>query len=198
MIKTLDTKYIEDKGKIDSTMKVKDCVKLWMVQVVKIKNEGSTIDDKISKLTNHFLPYLGNLQMCDVKRNDIQDWIVTLTDKKSMRYNDGTFEKLSPTTIHNVYSIVRAFFNWASDEDINIINMTPCRKIELPKRKDYEKEILEDKNDEDSLIKIRTVIDTFFQKKEAGIRLCSHRFTVFRLSDSDFIKLLSYSFPSKQ
>lgn len=28
------------------------------------------------------------------------------------------------------------------------------------------KEILEDKNDEDSLIKIRTVIDTFFQKKE--------------------------------
>ena len=136
-------KELEDKGKIDSTMKVKDCVKLWMVQVVKIKNEGSTIDDKISKLTNHFLPYLGNLQMCDVKRNDIQDWIVTLTDKKSMRYNDGTFEKLSPTTIHNVYSIVRAFFNWASDEDINIINMTPCRKIELPKRKDYEKEILE-------------------------------------------------------
>lgn len=194
MIKTLDTKYIEDKGngtfrirfripnnfnkrnnyfskqisnstiedaikirdhawdelitkgRIDSNMKVKNCVDLWMNQTVKTENAGSTIDDKISKLNNHFIPYLGELKMCDVKRNDIQDWVNKLQEKNSMRHNSyGEIEKISSTTIVNIYNIVRAFFSWAADEDINIIDSTPCRKISLPERDEYEKDIFEDK-----------------------------------------------------
>lgn len=190
MIKTLDTKYIEDKGngtfrvrfrvngewwskqisnstiedaialrdnaleehknkgKINSNMKVKDCVNLWMDIVVEINNAGSTIDDKISKMNNHFLPYFGEKKMCDVTHMDLQKWIKNLMKKDSMRHNaDGEVTKLSATTIHNVYNIVRAFFTWASSEDEgNIISKTPCRKIELPEMEDYEKEILEDED----------------------------------------------------
>ena len=133
------------KGQIDSNMKVKDCAELWLKQVVGNENEGTTIDDKISKLNNHFFPYLGNRKMCDVKRKDIQDLIQLLKEKDSLKHDsNGNIQKLSPTTINNVYNIVRAFFNWASDEDVSIIKTSPCRKISLPKREKYEKEIFED------------------------------------------------------
>lgn len=138
----------KNKGKINSNMKVKDCVNLWMDIVVEINNAGSTIDDKISKMNNHFLPYFGEKKMCDVTHMDLQKWIKNLMKKDSMRHNaDGEVTKLSATTIHNVYNIVRAFFTWASSEDEgNIISKTPCRKIELPEMEDYEKEILEDED----------------------------------------------------
>lgn len=140
-------KELENKGKIDSSMKVKDCVGIWMEEV-KINNAGSTIDDKISKLNNHFLPYFGDKKMCDVTHTDIQQWIIKLMKKDCMRNNtNGEKTKLSATTIRNVYNVVRAFFTWASDEEGgNIINKTPCRKIKLPEMEDYEKEILEEED----------------------------------------------------
>lgn len=141
-------KELEDKGKIDSNMKVKDCVNLWMDVVVEINNAGSTIDDKKSKMNNHFLPYFGDKKMCDVTHMEIQKWIKQLMEKDSMRPNaDGEVTKLSATTIHNVYNIVRAFFTWASSENKgNIISKTPCSEIELPEMEDYEKEILEEED----------------------------------------------------
>lgn len=146
-------KELEDKGKIDSNMKVKDCVELWMETSVKIENAGSTIDDKISKMNNHFLPYFGDKKMCDVTHMEIQQWIKKLMDKDSMRPNtDGEITKLSATTIHNVYNVVRAFFTWASsEEDGNIIVKSPCKNIKLPKMKVYEKEILEENEIEEAI-----------------------------------------------
>ena len=135
----------ENKGQISSDMKVKDCVELWMEMSVKIENAGTTIDDKISKMNNHFLPYFGNKKMSEIDHMSIQKWIKKLMDKNSLRHTKaGGTAKLSPTTIHNVYNVVRAFFTWASSEDAgNIIARTPCKNIKLPEMETYEKEILE-------------------------------------------------------
>ena len=145
---------LEDKGEINSDMKVKDCVELWMEMSVKIENAGTTIDDKISKMNNHFLPYFGNKKMCEIDHMSIQKWITKLMNKNSSRHTkDGETTKLSPTTIHNVYNVVRAFFTWASSKDAgNIISKTPCKCIKLPEMEDYEKEILET-NEIESAIK---------------------------------------------
>ncbi|MFV0275170.1 MAG: tyrosine-type recombinase/integrase [Bacilli bacterium] len=125
-------------------MRVKACAELWMNQVAENINAGSTIDDKKSKLTNHILPYMGEDRMCDVNRERIQGLINTLKKKDSQRHDsNGKTIKLSSTTIKNIYSIVRAMFAWAADEDINIIEVTPCRKIYLPEVDEYDKEVFD-------------------------------------------------------
>ncbi len=149
-----------EKGKVDSTMKVSVCLDKYFSEVADNEQEGTTIDDKKSKLSNHFLPHLGNKRMIDVKRSDIQELITLLKNKDSKNINrNGEIKKLSPTTIKNIYNIIRAFFSWASHEDVGILSISPCRHINLPKVIKEDKTVF-DNNEILDLIKLISSLDT--------------------------------------
>ena len=149
---------IKDKKEFNGTMKVKAFAKYWLEEIVPFTDEGTTIDDKESKLRCHILPELGELKMEDVSILIIQKMINKLTLKDSQRKGPkGKVKKLSPTTVKNIYSVTSAMFTCAANKKHKIIKESPCQDIDLPQKEEFNREVYK-KEEMDILIDEMSVL----------------------------------------
>lgn len=97
------------------------------------KRTNKTARDDRTRLTKHFVPYLGEMKIEDVRPRHIIEWV------KQLR----AAETLSPKAILNVYGTVRTMFKYAVIEEL--IAATPCVLPEnvLPAKPDKEPGIYE-------------------------------------------------------
>ncbi len=95
----------------------------------KAQGVSSTGDDK-SRLDNHVLPHIGDVQLVDVTPRHIRDIVRGMKVKV-----DG---KLAPRTQRNIYAVMHRLFADAVDDDL--IDVTPCkvRRRDLPVARDQD------------------------------------------------------------
>lgn len=82
------------------------------------------------------LDVYGNRNVCDIRRAHIQGIINDLSASmlKKCKYKEAT--PLRSASVHAVFRTIRAFFNYAINQDI--IEKSPCKGIELPAKQTHE------------------------------------------------------------
>lgn len=121
---------------VDGNIKFIDYARSYLLEHVSQTHNGSTLDGEESKIRNHIIPYLGDYKMKDITPVVVQklvNYLATIDSKK--HDSNGNIVKLSPTTIKNVYNILRGMF--AKAVKLRIIAENPCSGITLPRRKKY-------------------------------------------------------------
>ncbi len=78
-------------------------------------------DTYSSHLKTHIIPALGERRIGTITRSDVQSFVT------------ATSAKVAPTTTETVYAVLRALMQAAVDHDPQIIPVSPCTKIKLPK-----------------------------------------------------------------
>lgn len=88
-------------------------------------HRDSTADMVERAFRLHILPVIGHVPLSDARASHVRAWV------------KGTTENLAPSTVHLVYSYVRAMFAAAAAD--KIIAATPCVGIRLPEiaERDY-------------------------------------------------------------
>lgn len=108
-------KHVDIEG---TRLTVRRYVERWQgIQV----HRKSTADQVDGHLRNHVLPRIGDKKLTAVKRSDIQALVKAIADK------------LAPSTVEVVYSYVSTIFRSAVED--RLIAESPCRKIQLPKKR---------------------------------------------------------------
>ncbi|MFD8532118.1 tyrosine-type recombinase/integrase [Streptosporangium canum] len=95
----------------------------WLGNKEAVKKAG-TASQYRSHLTNHAIPFFGGKRMNSVLPSDMQTWVAWLKGK----------QKLAPSTIETVYTIVASLFRTAVRD--KVLAESPCVGIELPKKDD--------------------------------------------------------------
>lgn len=88
----------------------------------------NSADTYSSHLRTHVYPALGDRKIGSVSRTDVQSFVTSVS------------AKLAPTTVETVYAVLRATMMAAVTDDPQVITVSPCTRIKLPK---VEKRVLE-------------------------------------------------------
>lgn len=91
----------------------------WLCCHVKNKVKVSTYTNYAHKVTTYILPYLGDKKLCQLKPEDITKWLEILE------------ERLSPSSIHTVFRLIRSALEEAVRRQYLVSN--PCETCVLPK-----------------------------------------------------------------
>ncbi|MCR5076336.1 MAG: site-specific integrase [Ruminococcus sp.] len=93
----------------------------WLQGIKKYELKPSSYDRLEHSINHNIIPYIGYLQISNIKPNDIQRYINTLTDKG-----------YSYSTIKKAYNAVNASLRLATERDY--IRKNPCATVRLPKQ----------------------------------------------------------------
>lgn len=148
---------------VDGSIRFIDYARSYLAEHVSQTHTGSTLDGEESKIRNHIIPYIGDYKMKDITPVVIQklvNHLITVNSKKHDSY--GNTVKLSPTTIKNVYNILRGMF--AKAVKLRIIAENPCSGITLPRREKYIPEVY-NLNEMEQLLKCLLDSNLPIQKK---------------------------------
>jgi integrase len=88
----------------------------------------NSADTYASHLKTHVYPALGGRQMGSVTRTDVQNFVTVVSGR------------LAPSTTETVYAVLRAMMQAAVTDDPQVIVVSPCTRIRLPR---VEKRVLE-------------------------------------------------------
>jgi len=81
----------------------------------------NSADTYASRLRNHVYPMLGNRKVGAITRTDVQSFISALSGR------------VAPATIQTTYAVLRTMMQSAVDADPQVIPVSPCTRIKLPK-----------------------------------------------------------------
>jgi integrase len=115
---------------------VRDYMDEWLYTIKKNELKPKSFDSIENTLKNQIYPVIGDLQLGQVKSNDIQLMLITIRDKeyertKGKNSTEVKKEKYSNSTIKKAYDVVNACFKRAVD--IEELNKNPCRGVSIPK-----------------------------------------------------------------
>ncbi len=99
-------------------MLVADWVALWQPTTVDLRPSSRARDD--SYLRNHVLPRFGHLRLEAITPLDVRAWVAELAS-----------QGLAPATVQKAYQTLAKVLRAAVDADL--LSVTPCRRIPLPK-----------------------------------------------------------------
>lgn len=118
--KVQEFKLAKRSGTYSSNMLLRDWIASWLASV-KCSVEPLTYAGYNSYISNHILPYLGDMPLCDIQPANVRDTMVAISDK------------LCSNTAGRVYSILKRIFQTAVDDDM--LAKTPMRGIKAPAHK---------------------------------------------------------------
>ncbi len=81
----------------------------------------NSADTYASHLRNHIYPALGDRRIGTVTRADVQSFVTAVA------------AKVAPATTETVYAVLRAMMQAAVDDDPQVIPVSPCTRITVPK-----------------------------------------------------------------
>ncbi|WP_394253684.1 tyrosine-type recombinase/integrase [Arthrobacter pityocampae] len=105
-----------DKGRVA----VSELLPLWVNTLAHLK--PSTLAATKSDVEATIKPYWGSRYLADIKRADVQEWVMTMSKA------DG--KPKAARTVDTIYGRFRSFMNWCVAE--NRIAISPCQGINLP------------------------------------------------------------------
>lgn len=88
----------------------------WLPSQVHLRTGSNTLYDQ--HLRTHIIPLLGSRKMGTLERSDMKAFVAAIS------------KKLAPSTVHTVFSILRALMQGAVDD--NVIKANPCSRVPLP------------------------------------------------------------------
>jgi integrase len=121
-----------------SDMQLKEYLTMWLDDYVKDEKSFGTYDRYKTICEKHINPCIGNVKLSDLKVMDIEKYIRNLKQTKITRNSKEL--PLSATTVQGAYGVLRTALNKAVK--LQLINDTPCRFIDTPKRSKFKANIL--------------------------------------------------------
>lgn len=115
-------------------------VSIWEPRILQTK--PSTQRRYAACYAQHIYPYLGNVQIEDLRSSDIQRWVNDITHKQVSKSGKGKVtHQMSARSVGMALDILRQILNLCVDE--GIISRTPARRISTPKVPPKREKVLE-------------------------------------------------------
>ncbi|WP_195987041.1 tyrosine-type recombinase/integrase [Clostridium sp. D53t1_180928_C8] len=129
---------LENGGPINSNMLLSAYLEMWLEDYIKDEKTHNTYDKYKNSINKYINPYLGDIQLNDLKVIHIEKFIKKI---KTTKINYGNKQKtISPTTVQTYYGILRTALNKAVK--LQMLNDNPCKFIDTPKRSKFKANIL--------------------------------------------------------
>lgn len=113
---------------VRTKMTVTDLIDVWTEKYGSTLSPTTAQSDKIN-IKNNILPYIGKRQADAIKADDVLWLIAELRNRPKMR--DPT-KKLSETTVHSVYKLLRSIYNRCIEW--GLVDKNPCEEIPVYQR----------------------------------------------------------------
>lgn len=111
------------------TGNVSDFMIYWLHNIIRQSVKASTFSNYSTILDKWIKPYLGNIKLRKIEREDVQEFINALTD-----------QRLSAGTVQNIYRVLYAAMKKA--REYAYLYSNPCEGVSLPKLEKEEARIL--------------------------------------------------------
>jgi len=116
-------------AKTYGTGTVTDFVTYWLYGIARLRVKPSTFSNYATILEKWVNPFLGNMKLCKVTKEDVQRFVNVMAE-----------HELSAGTVRNIYRVLCAAMKKACE--YNYIHINPCEKVSLPEIEKKEARIL--------------------------------------------------------